>query len=120
MEVEFIKTSSGKFIVKDFLKSIDMKAHKKILRNLELLLEGPKAFFKYSQLMEKMDGYKNYKLYEFKTVYNNIQYRILCCLHNATLYLVHGFIKKTRKIATAEINIAIERIKLYILTSKSI
>lgn len=114
MEIEFLEMGRGECPVQVFLDQLGDKAHKKILRTLELF-EGydAQSLFR-SDVITKMPGYEKYDLYEFRILYQKVKYRILCCIRSSTCHLVHAFIKKTQKTPSKEIQIAINRIQHYL------
>jgi phage-related protein len=97
--VRFYQTNDGKIPVREFLDSLSEKAAQKVLWVL-LLAEDldvlPKTYFK------KLAGSDD--IWECKTQFGANEYRILC-FHagGSILILTHGFIKKTRKTPTKEI-----------------
>jgi phage-related protein len=117
MGVEFLEMSSRKCPVSDFLENIkDVKAHTKILKDLEKIEDYPIGMLLKAGFLKKMPGYEKYKLYEYALLYNKIQYRILCCLPgNEMIYLVHAFIKKEQKTRLSHLQTAISRINSFIL-----
>lgn len=92
--------------VRTFLKSLPKQASSKIIYNIRKTQSGliDKDLFK------KLD---NSDIWEFRTLYNGIQYRLLAFWDTETETLVvatHGFIKKTWKVPQKEISKA-EQIK---------
>ena len=94
--------------VRDFMKGLDIKARTKILYNIE------KASYSLDpQLFKKLAGQD---LWEFRTVYAGIQYRLLAFWDRSTETFViatHGFIKKTQKTPQKEIDKANNIRKIY-------
>ena len=95
----------------DFIKSQDFKVRKKIFQNLNRAKQSldPKLFKKL-----------NSEIWEFRTRYNGIQYRLLAFWDKedeieTIVFATHGFKKKTDKVAKKEIqkadNIRIEYFK---------
>lgn len=83
----------------DFMASLDPKAKKKIYYNIDKakLENDPK-------LLKKLNG----DIWEFRTKYNGLQYRVLAFWdktdNSETLVLAtHGIVKKTDKIPKADI-----------------
>ena len=83
----------------EFLQAIDKKASKKIFYNIDKAQEenDPKLF-------KKLNG----NVWELRTLYNGLQYRLLAFWDktegNDTLVIAtHGFIKKTDKVPSKEI-----------------
>lgn len=93
----------------DFLEEIDVKAKKKIIYNIAKAegLNDPKLFKKL-----------NKDIWEFRTLYNGLQYRFLAFWDKTgdveTLVLAtHGFIKKVDKVPRSEIQKAEKIRELY-------
>lgn len=84
----------------DFIKSLPAAARNKIYYNADKVKDG----FKDSELFKKLDGSND--LWEFRTLYNGIQYRLLAFWDAETKRMVvatHGFVKKTWKVPAKEI-----------------
>lgn len=93
----------------DFLNSIDVKAKAKIIYNV-----NRSKFVLDKELFKKLDGTD---IWEFRTLYNGIAYRLLAFwdTEKETLVIaIHGFIKKTQKTPLKEIAKAKEIRKRYI------
>ena len=93
-----------------FLSEQTEKVRAKILYNVERAsyLNDPKIFKK----LENTD------IWEFRTVFDNIQYRLLAFWdkrngHNSLVIATHGFIKKTQKTPPREIQHAEQIMKIY-------
>ena len=85
--------------VKDFLQSLDKKAHEKILFNLWKVKRSldPELFKKLSD-----------QIWEFRTKYQKKEFRLLAFWDkrdnkNTLVICTHGFIKKTQKVPRKEI-----------------
>lgn len=92
----------------DFLDSIDIKAKAKIMYNV-----NKSKFVLDKELFKKLDGMD---IWEFRSVYNGIAYRLLAFWDTEKETLViatHGFIKKTQKTPLKEIVKAKEIRKRY-------
>ena len=92
----------------DFLDSIDVKARAKIMYNV-----NKSKFVLDKELFKKLDGTD---IWEFRSVYNGIAYRLLAFWDTEKDTLViatHGFIKKTQKTPLKEIVKAKESRKQY-------
>lgn len=92
----------------DFLDSIDVKAKAKIMYNV-----NKSKFVLDKELFKKLDGTD---IWEFRSVYNGIAYRLLAFWDTEKDTLViatHGFIKKTQKTPLKEIVKAKEIRKQY-------
>jgi len=96
----------------EFLRSLDQKAASKIQYNI-----NKSAYNQDKDLFKKLVGTN---IWEFRTLYNGTQYRILAFwdTDNETLVLTtHGFVKKTQKTPQREIDKA-EAIRLEYFNSK--
>ena len=85
---------------KNFVKSIPAPAREKLYYNFDKVSCG----FSSSELFKKLDGDSD--LYEFRTLYNGLQYRFLAFWDEQKKRLVvvtHGLVKKTWKIPAKEI-----------------
>ncbi|WP_353159863.1 type II toxin-antitoxin system RelE/ParE family toxin [Myroides odoratus] len=94
-----------------FLDSIDPKASAKIIYNIQKVLH---ANFLDSDLFKKLDD----EIWEFRTLYNGVQYRLLAfwCPYTESLIIAsNGFIKKTQKTPLKELNRARLIRKQYLL-----
>ncbi len=91
-----------------FLASLPLKAREKIFYNIRKskYVINPKLF-------KKLEGSE---IWEFRTKYSGIQYRLLAFWDTDSKTLViatHGFVKKTQKTPQKEIDRAIEIKNLY-------
>ena len=85
----------------EFLDSLPEQARNKIVYNVRKIQGG----FSSNELFKKLEG--NSDLWEFRTLYDGIQYRLLAFWDATEKRLViatHGFIKKTWKVPTKEID----------------
>ena len=83
-----------------FLDSIDPKASAKIIYNIQKVLESN---FLDSDLFKKLDD----EIWEFRTLYNKVQYRLLafwCPFTDSLIIATNGFIKKTQKTPSNELD----------------
>ena len=99
---------------RQFLKGLDEKAKTKILYNIDKakILNDPKLFKKLTS-----------DLWEFRTKYNGLQYRLLAFWDKTekikTLVIsTHGFVKKVDKVSSSEIEKANELRKIYFRQKK--
>lgn len=84
---------------KNFLQSLPEQAYKKILYNVDRVAGGEKN----SELFKKLE---NSEIWEFRTLYNGIAYRLFAFWDTDTqtlLVATHGIIKKKQKIPKREI-----------------
>lgn len=83
-----------------FFETINEKARKKILYNINLVAGGLID----KELFKKLDGTD---IWEFRTLFNSVYYRILSFWDTeaqALIITTHGFIKKTKKTPKSEID----------------
>ncbi len=82
----------------EFLRSLPEKPRKKILYNIQRVARGEID----KDLFEKL----NDDIWEFRTVFNNVKYRLLSFWDTekgALIIATHGFTKKTQKTPAKEI-----------------
>ncbi len=84
----------------EFLKSVEVKHRKKILRNMDR-----SKFHTDPKLFKKLDG----EIWEFRTLYSGFQYRFLAFWDKidkteTIVFATHGMIKKTSKVDKKEID----------------
>lgn len=87
--------------VQEFLDSLAPASREKIVYNVRKVKSG----YRDSELFCKLDGLDDF--WEFRTLYNGIQYRLLAFWDKQEKRLVvatHGFIKKTWKVPKKEIS----------------
>lgn len=85
--------------VDEFLATLDAKARAKVLYNIQLVANGKID----KDLFKKL---KDTDLWEFRTLYNGIIYRILSFFDTelqALIITTHGFMKKSDKTPSKEI-----------------
>lgn len=95
---------------RDFIKSLPASAREKIYYNLDKVSCGLGS----SELFKKLDTSSD--LWELRTQYNKLQYRLLAFWDEQQQRLVvvtHGFIKKTWKVPAKEITRAEQLRKKY-------
>ena len=84
---------------KSFLKSLPIQAYKKILYNVDRVAGGEKN----TALFKKLE---NSEIWEFRTLYNGISYRLFAFWDTESKTLVvatHVIVKKTQKTPKKEI-----------------
>jgi phage-related protein len=99
--------------VDKFFSSLNPKAVRKILANITVVAKGLQD----RELFKKLEGTN---IWEFRTLYSGIAYRLLAfwdTSENALIVTTHGFIKKTDKTPKKEIEKA-ERKRTEYFTSK--
>lgn len=98
----------------EFLNSLPESAKDKVLYNIHRVVMGENN----SELFKKLE---NTNIWEFRTLYNKMAYRLFAFWDTETNTLVvatHGIIKKTQKTPTKEIAKA-EAIRIEYFISKS-
>jgi phage-related protein len=96
--------------VHDFFDSLDDAPREKIIYNVHKVAGGLVD----SDLFKKLEGASD--LWEFRTLYNGMQYRLLAFWDEKKKRLVvatHGFVKKTWKVPEKEIARAMALRKKY-------
>lgn len=94
---------------RQFLQTIPQQARRKVLYNIWRIAEGEKN----NELFKKLEGTE---IWEFRTLYNGIAYRLFAFWDTETQTLVvatHGIIKKTQKTPQKEISKAEAIMKQY-------
>lgn len=84
---------------KKFLQSLPPQAYKKILYNIDRVAGGERN----KELFKKIE---NSEIWEFRTLYNGIAYRLFAFWDtdmNTLVVATHGIIKKTQKTPKKEI-----------------
>ena len=84
---------------KKFLQSLPSQAYKKILYNIDRVAGGERN----KELFKKLE---NSEIWEFRTLYNGIAYRLFAFWDtdmNTLVVATHGIIKKTQKTPKKEI-----------------
>ncbi len=106
LNVVFFRTNSGNEPVRRWLRSLSA-AHKKVIgEDIKTVQFGwPLGM----PLVEKLQPY----LWEVRSKVPDGIARVLFTIDGKTMILLHGFIKKTRKIPQKEINTARARLRQY-------
>ncbi|MCI7183958.1 MAG: type II toxin-antitoxin system RelE/ParE family toxin [Prevotella sp.] len=84
---------------KKFLQSLPPQAYKRILYNIDRVAGGERN----KELFKKLE---NSEIWEFRTLYNGIAYRLFAFWDtdmNTLVVATHGIIKKTQKTPSKEI-----------------
>lgn len=84
---------------RDFLRSLPEQAYKKVLYNVDRVAGGERN----AELFKKLE---NSEIWEFRTLYNGIAYRLFSFWdteQQALVVATHGIIKKTQKTPAKEI-----------------
>lgn len=108
-EIVFFEQTDGFQPVADFIRKLDRKMSAKILRFLELLSEvGPELREPYSKPLG--DG-----IFELRTQVGNDTSRVLYFFFiGKKIVLTNGFVKKTQKTPSSEIELAKKRRAAYL------
>lgn len=105
LEVNFYKTESGKEPVREWLSSLTKDDKKVIGEDIKTVQFGwPLGM----PLVEKIEP----NLWEVRTRLKDGIARILFTLISQKIIIVHGFIKKSKKIPKDDLELAIKRMKL--------
>ena len=98
----------------DFLRGLPLSARKKCFYNIDKVEGG----FVSAELFKKLDGHD---IWEFRTLYQGVQYRLLAfgdTDEDTLVVATHGFVKKTWKTPSKEIKRAEELMKQYFESKK--
>ncbi|MEX2054535.1 MAG: type II toxin-antitoxin system RelE/ParE family toxin [Candidatus Colwellbacteria bacterium] len=110
MQVEFWKSDKGRSPALDFIESLDDAVQEKIYDDLETTQQAEPGVLISSRLLEKVQGKASkHKLYETKTKYDGMEYRLTGRMSGGKLVVVDGFIKKDQKTPQRYIDRAIRR-----------
>jgi len=100
MEIRIFDTSLEKFI-----KNLQKPITAKVLRTIDLLEKfGPKLGLPHTKKI-------SVRLFELR-VFGKQEVRIFYSFHKSQIFLLHGFVKKSKKIPQKEINLALQKLKL--------
>jgi phage-related protein len=113
-EIEYYEDADGQRPVQEFIDALDIKTKAKVARTVDLLEEfGINLSMPYAEHIES-------NLWELRTRLANSRYRIIYFLNTGKVFvLLHGFVKKTRKISKTDLQIARNRLKDYLLRRRS-
>jgi len=104
LQVVFFKTESGKQPVRDFILELTREDKKEIGSDIFTV---QKEFPLGPPLVEKIDT----DLWEIRSHIADGICRIFFTIHQETIVLLHGYIKKSQKIPQKELRIVKERLK---------
>ena len=103
IELVFYRTGSGSEPVRDWLISLDRKLRHAVGTDLRRVQYGWPIGMPLVRPLGK-------GLFELRsTLPDRTIARTLFCFHGGEIYVLHGFLKKTRKLPQAELNLALER-----------
>lgn len=102
-DVEFYQKENGKIPVQDFLYSLEPKLRAKAFKDIELLHKLGRDLRE--PYIKPIKGKNNKGLYELRIKFSNDIARIFYfTYHNNKFILLHGFIKKSVKTPSKEID----------------
>jgi phage-related protein len=102
LECRFYKTDAGNEPVRDWLLGQSEEVKKKIGADIRAVQFG------WPMGKPLVDGFGE-SLYEVRSHLNKNTYRVLFCIIDGTMVLLHGFQKKTQKTPKADIELARKR-----------
>lgn len=103
-KVRFFQTARGDSPVEDFIKEQDEITYAKILNAISLIRNGG-PFLKPPYIKKLQD-----RVYELR-ISGMSAIRIFYTFKNGEYYLLHSFKKKTQKIPSKELKLAVDRMK---------
>ena len=109
MEVEFWKTKTGRAPVFKFIKKQPAEASARLLHDLEHLEKQGLKLQIYPRKLKALTGYKG--LWELKTDFKGVFYRIIFCVKDGKAWLLEAFKKKDNHTRLKYINVALKRQK---------
>jgi phage-related protein len=107
MEVEFWKTWSGRSPVYKFLEKQPPDASTRMLKDIEHLEKQGLKLAVNPNKVKALTGYKD--LYELRTDFKGVFYRIIFCVNNGKAYLLEAFKKKRNDTKPNHIQTALKR-----------
>jgi phage-related protein len=104
LDCRFYRTAAGSEPVREWLKGLSMEAKKQIGSDIQAVqwrwpISRP--------LVASFGG----GLYEVRSTADKVEYRVLFCIVDSIMVLLHGFAKKTQKTPKEEIDLAVARKK---------
>jgi phage-related protein len=106
MKLVFFKTGSGAMPVRDWLHDFPKDERRRIGEELKVVESG------WPLGMPVVKKIANVKLWEVRVNLNKRTARILFTIVGDLIVLLHGFIKKSRKIPKGDLDLAIRRMRL--------
>lgn len=104
LEVRFFKTSAGSEPVRDFLRSLDTTDRKAVGEDIKTVQFG-------WPLGMPLVGHIENDIWEIRIKLDTRIVRVLFCLENGMMVLLHAFIKKQQKTPKPELDLALKRLK---------
>lgn len=98
-------TSGSSNVIEDFISSLEFSTQAKILRSLDLIEKfGPRVGMPHVKKISR-------SLFELR-IRGKQEVRLLFTQRETTIYFLHGFLKKSNKIARNEIKTANKRLTM--------
>lgn len=108
--IEFYTTASGEKPIEEFLDSLTAKEAQKIAWVQRIVREQPMVPKEYFKKLIGTEG-----IWEIRASYGNKEFRLLGFFHEGNLViLTNGFVKKSQRTPTEEIELAEKRKKDFI------
>ncbi|HSX11701.1 MAG TPA: type II toxin-antitoxin system RelE/ParE family toxin [Chlamydiales bacterium] len=104
ISVDFYRQENGKEPVREWLKSLTKSERRTIGEDIKMVQAG-------WPLGMPLVGNLGKGLWEVRSTLTNTIARILFIMHEGQMVLLHGFIKKTQKTPSQELEIGIKRAK---------
>lgn len=104
ISVDFYKQENGKEPVREWLKSLKKGERRAIGEDIKMVQEG-------WPLGMPLVGNLGKGLWEVRSIFSNTIARVLFVMHEGQMVLVHGFIKKTQKTPSRDLEIGLKRAK---------
>ena len=103
-EIEYYETDKVRCQIREFIDALDNKSRAKVARTIDLLEQfGINLGMPYAKHVEE-------ELWELRTRVGTNQYRIIYFLFTGRVFiLLHGFLKKSSRIAERDLKIARDR-----------
>src|SRR5271154_3578161 len=102
--VDFYKQVTGREPVREWLKSLKKEERRAIGEDIKMVQEG-------WPLGMPLVGNLGKGLWEVRSTLPNTIARVLFVMHGGQMVLVHGFIKKTQKTPSQDLEIGLKRAK---------
>jgi len=107
LPARFFETKGGRTPVREWLLALNVNDRKQIGDDIRTAEFGWPIGMPFCR---KIKGYKG--LWETRTnLQNNRIARVIFCIHQGEMILLHGFIKKTQKAPKFELEIAVNRMR---------
>ncbi len=108
LSISFVELDSGNSPVEDWVENLPIEDKIRVMRDIELVQTG--VITTRHPKIKDIKGVKGLREIRLNLPSKRIA-RLLFCIENQTLVLLHGFIKKTTKTPQKEIAVAKSRMK---------